>query len=189
LISGKQGSGKTTLAKEIGVVLSRHKSVVTIQMVFAEPLYQMHNFCLGILEDAGIKRNIVKDGRLLQLLGTEWGRETVDPDIWVKIAKARMEKQVKMKDWASLIVFVISDCRFKNEFDLFPEALTVRLTADRATRKQRCEQWRETDNHVSETDLDDYENEDKFDMGFCTAEELCSPNHMAELIAAEVLKG
>ena len=45
---------------------------------------------------------------LMQTLGTEWGRDLVHPDIWVKIASARM-----LQAGGDLTVF--SDVRFENE--------------------------------------------------------------------------
>lgn len=44
--------------------------------------------------------------QMLQSLGTEWGRQLVHPDLWIKITEARV------KDWSGR---VISDVRFENE--------------------------------------------------------------------------
>lgn len=186
-ISGKMGSGKTTLGKAIEKVLLRHQSIAVVQLTYATELYRMHDFCLGVLKDAGVQNLPKKDGNLLQLLGTEWGRQNVSEDVWVILLKRQIQKFVEMKNWAKKTVFVISDCRFRNEFDAFPDALTIRLVADRETRKIRCESWRERDNHPSETDLDEYSFQKKFKMYFETSKAENTPEHMAELIAHQIL--
>jgi hypothetical protein len=49
---------------------------------------------------------------LLQTLGTEWGRERVRADFWVRILAARIERD-RRTDWLPAIV--VSDVRFPNE--------------------------------------------------------------------------
>jgi hypothetical protein len=183
LLSGKQGSGKTTLQQDLIRVLHARPGVRCHVVNFADPLYEMHNFCIGKLATLGIKRDIVKDGPLLQLLGTEWGRKTVDENIWVKTLKGQVDRITKMMGFDRNI-FLVGDCRFKNEFYGFPEALRVRLECDRETRKARCSMWRENDTHPSEVDLDDCV--DEFDLVFDTSKDTTS--HMSHMIAAQIDK-
>lgn len=152
LISGKQGSGKSTLANGIQAYWLGRAMGVCEHFCFAEPLYDMHNLCLNYLrKEAGIDRGN-KDGVLLQLLGTEWGRKTVDENIWVNIMKHRIRTLESENRHNPLVV--VSDCRFQNELDAFPQALKVRLECDRDIRKGRAHSWRDSENHQSETDLD-----------------------------------
>lgn len=51
-----------------------------------------------------------------QTLGTEWGRNAIDPDLWVKIAKYRVALMQKQNDGYSVPI-VFDDVRFLNEFD------------------------------------------------------------------------
>jgi hypothetical protein len=74
-----------------------------------------------------------------------------------------MENKLKNHKPDDMVLFIVSDCRFRNEFDGFPDAFKVRLECDRDIRKSRCSQWRENDTHISETDLDGYAEEGKFD--------------------------
>lgn len=51
--------------------------------------------------------------RLLQVLGTEVGREMIDPDVWVRMAEARIRDH-----WAQGRDVVITAMRFPNELDM-----------------------------------------------------------------------
>lgn len=160
LLSGRQGSGKTTVGAGL---VERFKRIgcYSYQMKFAEPLYAMHNAVRQILQVAGCDNMPAEliDGPLLQLLGTEWGRKTRGENFWADIAKGRVEKQLWLSDRPAtkkppFIVF--DDCRFPNEisvFDGFPR-FTVRLEAPEGIRKLRAEKWREATTHPSEISLD-----------------------------------
>ena len=187
LISGKQGSGKTTLAKKLMMDMHGSQNVTrVILMNFADPIKEMHDFCLGVLAHAGIVRDIVKDGPLMQLLGTEWGRK-VDPDLWVKMLKGRLDRNLaKMGNLFKRYVVIVGDCRFENEVNFLPEALRVRLECPRDIRKERCEAWRENEYHASETSLDEYSITGKFDLTFNTGVE--SVEHCATMINAQLFK-
>lgn len=188
LISGKQGSGKSTLQNRLTGIMSLKKGVRVHNVNFADPLYKMHNFCVGLIETLGIKRDLVKDGPLLQLLGTEWGRKTVDEQIWVKALQGQIKFIMEREGRGyEKNVFIVGDCRFRNELDGIPEALKIRLECDRETRKKRCSMWRENDMHPSEIDLDEWvSTPGKFDMIFNSG--INSTDHMASLVAAQLDK-
>lgn len=157
LISGKMGSGKTTLAEAIRDEWLTKKRRAVCLMNFAGALYQMHDYCRDYLLNNGIETE-KKDRKLLQWLGTEWGRAK-DENIWVKIVQnqiKRLEKeyheQVPLKIEP---LFIIADCRFPNELAGFPDAISVRLECDRELRKARCSRWSDSgETHLSETALD-----------------------------------
>ena len=62
---------------------------------------------------------------------------------------------IQSQDPAMMII--IDDARFKNEIDGFPEAFKIRLRCSRDVRKERADAWRDTEDHISETDLDEYD--------------------------------
>lgn len=177
LLSGKQGSGKSTLQNSIIAHQHDHETFVHV-VNFADPLYQMHNYCLNVLEEHGVKRDIVKDGPLLQLLGTQWGRETIDPDIWVTMLKEKIDRLIYERPAYKSHIFIVGDCRFKNELLGLPEALRVRLECSKEVRRERCSAWRENDTHQSEIDLDDWS--DRFDLIYSTEHQ--SPQFIAHSI-------
>lgn len=168
LISGKQGSGKTTLTKELLEALG----MVRVEFRFAKVIYDIHDKIREMINDFGIETPEhvkVKDGKLLQFLGTELGRNTYGEDVWVRITRRIVDTLIeKYGNYPQPLLIVVSDCRFKNEFEAFPEALRVRLECVKEVRKGRCEQWRDTDTHPSETDLDDHVYAGKFDLIFDT---------------------
>jgi energy-coupling factor transporter ATP-binding protein EcfA2 len=112
--AGPKGVGKTSLAIMIKGILGQGKI-----LSFADPIKDM-------VEKMGISRSIMNDPKLknekldwldkspreiLQTLGTDWGREMIDQNIWIKIA----ENSIKQSD-SDLIMF--DDCRFQNEVDM-----------------------------------------------------------------------
>ncbi len=153
LLSGKQGSGKSTTTERLAHEL-RQKGYFVYLYKFATPLYEMHDAVLPILKSYDlVPQDMKKLGRLLQLLGTEFGREYLGSDVWVNCAKTYLKKCSTLPGDNG--VLLIDDCRFKNELAAFQDTgFTVRLEADRDIRKSRCDSWRDTEDHISETDLD-----------------------------------
>lgn len=172
MISGKMGSGKTTLDENIKKLFIKNKEMFNIRgwavksATFAEPLYTIHNFARGVLKNSGIEHPDhlkIKDGNLLQYLGTDWARKTYGENIWCKIAADDIDKKFTMMNYAENALVIISDMRFRNEFDYFREATKIRLECNEDLRKQRVSMWRENSNHPSEIDLDQYFIQGKFD--------------------------
>ncbi len=141
IISGKQGSGKTTLAEALKKALGP-----CVHMKFADPLYDMHNFIRSQLTKYKIEMPI-KDRRLLQWLGTEYVR-SLDENAWAKIARQRADFFI---NGGSNVV--IDDCRFLNELEIFPDAIKIRLECPQEVRAGRAESYSGTE-HPSETALD-----------------------------------
>lgn len=114
-ITGKAGAGKDSLAdamvQEFGAV--KHN--------FALPLKQMLNVLMGWqmkdwdnreFKEAEIDwLNNTSPRKMAQYLGTEWGRNLIDPDLWVKIAMMKYHDHA----FRHSEPFVIPDVRFDNE--------------------------------------------------------------------------
>ena len=168
LISGRQGSGKTTLASILEVGLKNYGHEVK-RISFAGPIYKMHHAVRDALAELDPDNSLKydyskKDGNLLQLLGTEWGRN-IDNEIWVKLLISTINKNPNA-------IYIIDDCRFKNELssikNSFDKVMAVRLECDREIRKKRVSMWRENENHPSEIDLNDWANNTYFHHIFNT---------------------
>jgi dephospho-CoA kinase len=161
-ISGKQGSGKTTLSQALSDRLTRAgKQVFAVK--FAAPVYELHDALYEAAAAYGIPP-AKTDGKLLQLIGTEWGRKVHGEDVWVKAFQHTLAQiQASMKSNLANLVVINDDMRFRNEFDGTPNALKIRLRCDRDVRRHRADSWRTDEGHESETDLDLYEWQGKFD--------------------------
>ena len=165
LISGKQGSGKTTLGHALVKELTAGGKFV-VGLTFASTIYQIHDYAISLMQEKGMKFDLVKDGDLLQFLGTEWGRDRFGEDVWANCLKGDIKNyEEKFNDIPEgNLVFLVTDCRFKNELRAVPDAVTVRLECPREIRKERCEMWRFNDTHRSETDLDIASRDGVFDL-------------------------
>jgi hypothetical protein len=105
-LSGKAGCGKSTVAKylveEYGFTEVSFAAILKDMLAvagFPEPA------------DRADKEKIIEGfdfswRHAAQTLGTEWGRETLDQNIWVKLTMMKLEEG---KD------YVFADCRFDNE--------------------------------------------------------------------------
>jgi hypothetical protein len=112
--AGLAGSGKDTAASFIPGGWA---------MGFADPLYEMVAV-LTRLTPEQLRNRDTKEERidglgvsprfLLQTLGTEWGRDTVDPDLWVKITARRLDALASR----GIETVVLTDVRFANEATL-----------------------------------------------------------------------
>lgn len=152
-LHGQQGSGKSTIAAGLGHPVLK----------FAEPLYYMHGLIKQALRYYGEPQGEEIHGRLLQLLGTEFGRECLDENVWVRI----WGRQARLMPEGSILV--VDDLRFPNEFLKLRSmgAYIVRLECDEAVRRKRAEKWRPT-GHASETALLGFH--DQFDLTLNTGE-------------------
>ncbi|OPZ20035.1 MAG: hypothetical protein BWZ03_00850 [bacterium ADurb.BinA186] len=132
---------------------------------FADSIYMLQEYLLNKMEKLTGKPRIKKDRKLLQFLGTEWGRETFGPNVWVDIVRREVNDLQKYKgnnDTRYLVV--IDDARFENEFLAFLDALKVRLECPAHIREMRAESWPENSEHPSETGLDHFTVTGKFDL-------------------------
>lgn len=166
MISAKQGGGKTALANELLRTYKTAQFDFAGVYKFAATLYELHDYLLNKMETLTGEPRVEKDGDLLQLLGTEWGRKKFGANVWASILRHEVRKAAGYNGVHKLIV--IDDCRFTNEFNILPEAYRVRLDAPEAVRKLRATSWRENVTHPSETGLDEYAAEGRFDLTVCT---------------------
>ena len=119
-LCGAAGAGKNTVAS----LLADADGQPFLQVSFADPLYQCVSLITGMpveqLQDRAVKEQPIGwlDGKsprqLLQSLGTEWGRELVCREIWVRSTMERIRGETRS--------VVITDVRFDNEAEAIVQA-------------------------------------------------------------------
>jgi hypothetical protein len=120
-VSGLAGSGKS----EVSAVLTSEFGFGRVK--FADPLKNMIRTLLrgaghidedvermveGDLKEVEIPELGVSPRLLMVTLGTEWGRDAVRPDLWIRLWKAAAEMHERV---------VVDDVRFPNEVDAIRE--------------------------------------------------------------------
>ena len=140
-LTGTKTVGKTTIAKaaQAWAINSR---IVSFATPIKEMLWQMGvpYESLNGKDKEAIIEPIGKSGReLMQSLGTEWGRQLIDENIWV----FAMQKQVER---INEDIIIIDDLRFPNEANwvLVNRGIIIELKRDGV----EC-----NDNHSSEQPL------------------------------------
>jgi hypothetical protein len=164
LISGKQGSGKTTLRENLISKISHDLAILTTveHYSFARPVYDAAAAVQAALHEKYGLTILQKDRALLQVIGTEWGRSSRGENVWVDCAREFVSR-------SKADIIVIDDCRFPNELlaEFGCPTLKVRLNASLEVRALRA-QSAGGHAHPSESALDDHEGE--FDMAIDTQE-------------------
>lgn len=111
-LTGRKFAGKTTVAKTL--------TPEFVQVSFAEPIRQML-YAIGVTEvEMADKETVIprfgKSPRyMMQTLGTEWGRDLINPDIWINLAKAKIEE---LNTKFPLLNVVVDDIRFDDEAEM-----------------------------------------------------------------------
>lgn len=109
-IVGPKRAGKDTFAR---VIMARHGGQA---VSFAAPIRTMIRSGFNIPEDSPYweekKEEVipwlgVSMRKLMQTLGTEWGRKLVHPDLWTKLLERRMVPNISP--------VIVTDVRFLNE--------------------------------------------------------------------------
>lgn len=150
-LSGPAGSGKSAAASYLASVHGYHP------VKFAGPLKAMlraYYVSVGLEDPEQIERRIEGDLKevpdpllngytprhAMQTLGTEWGRDCLGQDFWVRAWRHKVD---------SVHTVVTDDCRFNNEAEAVKAAggIVIRLSPDVHRRA--------SSGHVSETPLYD----------------------------------
>jgi energy-coupling factor transporter ATP-binding protein EcfA2 len=143
-LCGHKGVGKSTyasfLAGKTGHVFS-----------FATPLKSMltavfpNEYVLN-KKDEKIPYFDVTARYLLQTLGTEWGREMVDQNIWIKLLRVRL---IECLTDTAVTPLVVDDLRFDNEAEM------IRELGGEVWHLDRRSFTASEDKHVSEQGISD----------------------------------
>ena len=150
---GKAGSGKSYCAK---FMIKKYGFRVA---KFAYPVYMIAEKYFNMRD---------KDRKLLQVIGTDAGRDMVGPDLWVN----RFEEDMRIVQVTSarlsipLPKFVSDDCRFPNEHKVLSHSgfMGIYLDVNEEVRKSRLigrdgVSQEDTFNHRSETMIDTFKDD------------------------------
>lgn len=126
--TGAMGVGKSTA---IEALTPFTKGIINLK--FADPLYSMQDAIYGIISKV-YKRptDFVKDRKLLQWLGTEWGRDTISKTLWVDLWKSELDYCSENYSWVTV---TCDDVRFDNEAELVRAngGIIIKLVSNRNT--------------------------------------------------------
>lgn len=123
-ITGEMFTGKSTIYQ---LIASKHRCV---NVRFSAAIYDIQ---CAIYSIVGLPIPYPKDRKLLQYIGTDWGRG-IDENIWVNAWKK------EARTWNSHIV-ITDDVRFPNEVLALKElgGVLIKVKASDAVRAQRGE--------------------------------------------------
>lgn len=108
--TGTMGCGKTTA---IQTLRDYAKSTGVFNVKFAQPLYDIQEAIYERIESVHTRpADFVKDRKLLQWLGTDWGRDTISETLWVDLWQSQVKR---MMDSYVNAVITCDDVRYDNE--------------------------------------------------------------------------
>ena len=150
-LGGLAGSGKTEVANYLVSELGYKR------VKFADPLKDMVRALLPSQEETGISKEEFIEGRfkekpcmylggktprhVMQTLGTEWGRDLIDSDLWVDNAYRRINMLLNQNHSV-----VVDDVRFPNELIMLKRLGALDIWVSRGTDSYAGE-------HASEVSL------------------------------------
>lgn len=142
-ITGKANTGKNTVGKLLVKELTKEKQSSHAYMAFADPIKEMiriaypevpRNWLYGssanrakVIPGAFYQGKPLTVRQLLINLGNDFGRAN-KPDIWLRNFDNRLKKQTNK----STGILIVTDCRFRNEFDYLKDLgfYQIRLMRD-----------------------------------------------------------
>lgn len=124
--TGSMGSGKST-----AINILKESTGADLHLVkFAQPLYDMQEFIYAKISSV-YKRpeSFIKDRKLLQWLGTEWGRNSIKDSLWTDLWKEEVTYALENYPYK---LIVCDDVRFDNEADAVKSlgGLIIKLQAN-----------------------------------------------------------
>lgn len=143
-MTGAARSGKDTVADYLCTEYDYGR------IAFADPIKAMVCTMLG-KDVQWLERNkdvplpgLGTPRRMLQTLGTEWGRELIDDELWIKLARTEIFRMRNERQFAGVI---ITDVRFHNEAEMISELDGVLWRIDRMD-------YPVVEDHLSEKGID-----------------------------------
>jgi hypothetical protein len=158
-IAGKMGCGKDYTCNNLVIPVLKYYNHTFLQVSFADQIK------INVITKNNIQFNDVyinktqNTRRLLQLEGTENGRDILGKDIWIRY----LENWIKVHESRGIQNFICTDVRFQNEFDYikYRGGIVLRIDAPERNTERLLSESRGDSNiletlktHRSECDLD-----------------------------------
>lgn len=165
-LTGPMRCGKSTATKYLKYKLESIGYIVKINK-FAQTLYDLQSLIYNRLG----KTLADKDRVLLQLLGTNWGRNTIDQNIWVNSWKRDLNIIRQSTSNEKKLIVICDDLRFDNEAEAvrFLGGSVVKLLGEQRSGETLTNVSHESELGISERYINYYinNNEGKDKLKFC----------------------
>lgn len=146
--NGTMGVGKSTAIECLRDELPADAKVKLVK--FAQPLYDMQETIYRRITSVYTRpENFTKDRKLLQWLGTDWGRDTISKTLWVDLWKAEAQKQGNLHG----AIVVCDDVRFDNEAEAIKSLGGVVVKISSSHAEKRIDTKSGISNHSSEAGI------------------------------------
>lgn len=149
-ITGYAGSAKSTLAAAIRD--SASQAGVAVIESLGRTIYQIHDVAAAALEEAGIVGMPEKDRVLLQLLGDDWGRNTLGVDVWVDALIRRVNANYTARE-----LVIVDDLRMASDAEALRNVYGPKVYVVKISRENNPGATDGIINHTSERDISNIE--------------------------------
>lgn len=149
--SGGMGVGKSTAIKILEDLYPSHPVFL---VKFAQPLYDIQEAVYDRISSVYSRpSDFKKDRKLLQWLGTDWGRDTISNTLWVDLWKASVEEVKRDHVFLDEPIIVCDDVRFDNEAETLKELGGYVIKLVRPNNTAHAEGGQGIVNHKSESGI------------------------------------
>lgn len=149
-LAGGMGVGKSTAVR---LVQEAYFNKPVQLFKFAQPLYDIQEYVYNRISSIYTRPgDFVKDRKLLQWIGTDWGRSTVSDTIWIDLWKNDVNWFLENTPGG---IVICDDVRFDNEAETIKAmgGLVIRVTSKQAAA--RIDTKAGITKHASEAGLQD----------------------------------
>lgn len=143
-LTGSMGTGKSTALQIIKEQTGRSCRLIK----FAGPLYEIQEQIYGVIASVYQRpADFIKDRKLLQWVGTEWGR-SIDKDIWLKLWTQQVDFLSNLS--GGDVVIVADDVRYDNEAEVIKKKGGKIIKLERTTDIGIIDNGTAIEGHISE---------------------------------------
>ena len=164
-LAGKMGSGKDYIAQKYIIPIVKKMGKEILQMSFADQIKINVMTNHNVPYDEVFVKKTQQSRKLLQLEGTEKGRNVFGQDIWIKYFDAWS----RVYSARGIDCIITTDIRFQNELVYIKKnnGIVIKVVAEERNKKRLTHEsggdisvYNSLSKHSSECDLDDVDDEE-----------------------------